>query len=315
MYATMLFPLGAVAMALLSYLRPDLLGSGRALIEPLLGLVMFGMGMTLRPENFAAILQRPRLIALGCALQFLLMPAFGFLVGRAMGLSGELLAGVVLLGSCPGGTSSNVICYLARGDVALGIALTTTTTLLAVVMTPLLTWAYLGQHMDVPVFDMMTGILLIIVLPVATGVLLNHRFARWLHPMKSVFPYLSVVAIILIIGIIVAVARPHFAALAAPVIAAVFWHNALGLAGGYWAARWLGQDERVCRTFAIETGMQNSGLAVALAQDYFSVLAALPGALFSIWHNISGSILAWHWSRKAGEEAAALRAQESAAPD
>lgn len=303
MYATMLFPLGAIAIAILSFQRPDLLASGRAFIEPLLGLVMLGMGMTLRSENFAAILQRPKLIALGCALQFLLMPAFGFLVGRAMGLSGELLAGVVLLGSCPGGTASNVICYLARGDVALGIALTTTTTLLAVVMTPLLTWAYLGQQMDVPVLNMMTGIVMIILIPVAVGVMLNHQFGRWLRPVKRLFPYISVAAIILIIGIIVAVARPHFAALAAPVIAAVFWHNALGLAGGYWSARWLGLDERVCRTFAIETGMQNSGLAVALAQDYFSVLAALPAALFSIWHNISGSVLAWHWSHKSEEEA------------
>jgi BASS family bile acid:Na+ symporter len=308
MYASMLFPVGAVAVAMLSYLHPALLGGGRALIEPLLGLVMLGMGMTLRAENFAAILQRPRLIALGCTLQFLLMPAFGYLVGRAMGLSGELLAGVVLLGSCPGGTASNVICYLARGDVALGITLTTTTTLLAVVMTPLLTWAYLGQQMDVPVLDMMLGILLIIVLPVSVGVILNRHFSRWLHPVKQMFPYVSVGAIILIIGIIVAVARPHFAAVAAPVLAAVFWHNAMGLAGGYWSARLLGLDERIRRTIAIETGMQNSGLAVALAQDYFSVLAALPGALFSIWHNISGSVLAWHWSRRSEEDVGAREA-------
>lgn len=302
MYATMLFPIGAVAVAMFSFFHPEVLGGSRKLIEPLLGVVMLGMGMTLRAENFAEILRRPRLIALGCAMQFALMPAFGYLVGRALGLSGELLAGIVLLGSCPGGTASNVICYLARGDVALGITLTTTTTLLAVVMTPLLTWAYLGQQMDVPVVEMMLGILLIILVPVAVGVALNRRFSHWLYPVKQFFPYISVVSIILIIGIIVAVARPHFAALAAPVIAAVFWHNILGLAGGYWAARWLGLDERVCRTLAIETGMQNSGLAVALAQNYFSVLAALPGAVFSIWHNISGSVLAWHWSRKTEQD-------------
>lgn len=304
MYATMLFPIGAVAVALFSYLQPQVLGAGRVFIEPLLGLVMFGMGMTLQSANFAVIVRQPRLIALGCGLQFLLMPALGYMVGRGLGLSGELLAGIVLLGSCPGGTASNVICYLARGDVALGIALTTATTLLAVVLTPLLTWAYLGQQMDVPVLQMMVGILFIIVIPVALGVVVNRHFSRWLQPVKVLFPYLSVAAIILIIGIIVAVARPHLVALAAPVVAAVFWHNALGLAGGYWSARWLGLDERVCRTFAIETGMQNSGLAVALAQDYFSVLAALPGAVFSIWHNISGSVLAWHWSRRAEPEIA-----------
>ncbi|OGT80950.1 MAG: bile acid:sodium symporter [Gammaproteobacteria bacterium RIFCSPLOWO2_02_FULL_61_13] len=303
MYATMLFPIGAVAMAMFSYFHPEVLEGSRRLIEPLLGVVMLGMGMTLRAENFAEILRRPRLIALGCAMQFLMMPAFGYMVGRALGLSGELLVGIVLLGACPGGTASNVICYLARADVALGITLTTTTTLLSVFMTPLLTWAYLGQQMDVPVMNMMLGIVLIILVPVAAGVALNRRFSDWLHPVKRFFPYVSVLAIIFIIGIIVAVARPHFPALAPPVIAAVFWHNVLGLAGGYWAARWLGMDERVCRTFSIETGMQNSGLAVALAQNYFSVLAALPGALFSIWHNISGSVLAWHWGRKTEEEA------------
>ncbi|MBI1733332.1 MAG: bile acid:sodium symporter family protein [Gammaproteobacteria bacterium] len=298
----MLFPIGAVAVAIFSYFHPAVLGGFRALIEPLLGVVMLGMGMTLRAENFAELLRRPRVIAIGCLLQFALMPAFGYAVGRSLGLSGELLAGVVLLGSCPGGTSSNVICYLARADVALGITMTTATTLLAVILTPLLTWAYLGQQMDVPVLDMMLGILVIILLPVSVGVLLNRKFSHWLHPLKQIFPYVSVLAIILIIGIIVAVARPHFAEVAAPVIAAVFWHNLLGLAGGYWCARWLGLEERVRRTLAIETGMQNSGLAVALAQNYFSVLAALPGALFSIWHNISGSVLAWHWSRKAEQE-------------
>lgn len=309
MYATMLFPIGAVAVAMFSFFHPEALDTSRALIEPLLGVVMLGMGMTLRAENFAEILRRPRLISIGCVMQFVMMPAFGYVVGRSLGLSGELLAGVVLLGSCPGGTASNVICYLARGDVALGITLTTMTTLLAVVMTPLLTWAYLGQQMDVPVVDMMAGILLIILMPVAIGVALNRKFSHWLQPVKQIFPYVSVVAIILIIGIIVAISRPHFPALAAPVIAAVFWHNLLGLAGGYWAARWLGLDERVCRTLSIETGMQNSGLAVALAQNYFSVLAALPAALFSIWHNISGSLLAWHWSRKSEVEA-----QERPAP-
>jgi BASS family bile acid:Na+ symporter len=301
MYATMLFPIGAVAVAMFSYFQPAVLDSSRNLIEPLLGVVMLGMGMTLRAENFAEILRRPKLIGLGCIMQFGLMPALGYAVGTALGLSGELLAGVVLLGACPGGTASNVICYLARADVALGITLTTTTTLLAVFLTPLLTWSYLGRQMEVPVVQMMTGIVLIILVPVAAGVLLNRRFSRWLQPVKQVFPYVSVAAIILIIGIVMAVARPHFDEVAAPVIAAVFWHNLLGLAGGYWCARWLGQEERVRRTLSIETGMQNSGLAVALAQDYFSVLAALPGALFSIWHNISGSVLAWHWSQRIGE--------------
>ena len=298
MFATMIFPMGAVGIALLSYLRPGILSPWAGAIIPLLGVVMLGMGMTLRVENFKEILKRPKLIGAGIAMQFILMPAIAYAVALLLGLPTELLAGMVLVGTAPGGTASNVICYLARGDVALSITLTAASTFLSVLLTPLLTWLYIGQRVSVPVVDMMVNIFVIVLAPVSIGLIVNRYAGSRLHPLKRMFPYLSMVAIVLIIGIVVALNQAQISMLALPVVTAVFWHNILGLAGGYYAAKWLGFDERRRRTLAIEVGMQNSGLAVALAQSYFSSLAALPGALFSIWHNITGSILAGYWTHK-----------------
>ncbi len=308
MPATLFFPLGAIAVSVFSIFYPDSLSPYQKAIVPLLGVVMLGMGMTLRPENFREIARRPRLIAIGVGLQFLLMPLIAFLVSKLFGLPQALLVGMVLLGSCPGGTASNVICYLARGDVALSISLTTVSTLLAVLFTPVLTWVYVGQSIPVPVIDMMINISKIILVPVAVGVLCNYYFGRHLRFVKQVFPFVSVIAIILIIGIIVALNHAQIFLLALPVIAAVFWHNLLGLASGYYLSKIMGLDERQRRTVAIEVGMQNSGLAVALAQSYFPAITALPGALFSIWHNITGSILAGVWSRSDSKKKAAGRA-------
>ena len=298
MFAITLFPIGAVLISILSYLFPELLTPFKSSIVPLLGIVMLGMGMTLRPENFFEVCRRPKTITIGVSLQFILMPLIAFVVASALKLDEALLIGLVVMGSCPGGTASNVICYLAKGDVALSITLTMISTILAVIFTPILTWVYIGERVPVPVLDMMYNIFLIILLPVITGVLVNYYFGKHLHFMKHVFPYISVLAIILIIGIIVALNHNNIPMVAMPLLAAIFWHNILGLASGYYLARWLKIDERACRTIAIEVGMQNSGLAVALAQTYFTSLAALPGAIFSIWHNITGSILAGYWGSK-----------------
>lgn len=298
MYATVFFPFGAIGIALFSFFYPGVLSEFRHAIVPLLGLVMLGMGMTLRPENFLEILKRPKLIVLGVSLQYLLMPFIAWTIGIVLGLPIELMIGMILVGACPGGTASNVICYLARGDVALSITLTTVSTLLAVVLTPAMTWLYLSQAVPVPVSDMMLNIFRIIVMPVLAGMAINAYCGHYLYTVKHLFPLVSVTAIILIIGIIVALNRAQLPYLAMPVITAVFWHNLLGLAGGWFLAGFFTRDERIRRALAIETGMQNSGLGVALAQAYFPPAASLPGAVFSIWHNITGSILAGYWARK-----------------
>ncbi|MGY8814187.1 MAG: bile acid:sodium symporter family protein [Gammaproteobacteria bacterium] len=298
MSATFIFPLGAILITVISYFYPQLLSPHSNLIVPLLGVVMLGMGLTLRFENFIEICKRPKVISVGVLLQFILMPMIAFLVSVILDLEESLLIGMVLVGSCPGGTASNVICYLSRGDVALSIILTTVSTLLAVIFTPLLAWLYIGQRVPVPVMEMMLSILKIILVPVVTGLLINHYFGDKLHAVKKIFPFISVLAIILIIGIIMAITQPQLHMIAIPVLAGVVWHNLTGLFAGFYVSKLLGFDEKTCRTIAIEVGMQNSGLGVALANKYFSVLAALPGAIFSIWHNISGSIFAGYWTRK-----------------
>ena len=295
---TVLFPFWAILGAGAAALFPDAFLPLKAGIVPLLGLVMFGMGMTLTPANFLEVARRPFSILVGVALQFLVMPLAGFLVATGFGLAPMLVAGVVLVGSCPGGTASNVITYLARGDVALSITLTAISTCLAIVATPILTWLYVGQSVAVPVLDMLLSILKIVLLPVGLGVLVNRFLGHRLGPMKETFPLVSVVAIVLIIAIIVALNRAELATLGLAVGVVVVLHNLLGLAGGYGLSKLFGFDERTSRTLAIEVGMQNSGLGVALAVQYFSAAAALPGALYSVWHNLSGAALASLWSRR-----------------
>lgn len=291
---TLLFPLWAILLGG-AMMWPGIFVGFKESIVPLLGLVMFGMGMTLTVEEFAQALRRPRIVAVGVALQYLVMPLAAFVVAKALGFQPELVAGMILVGSAPGGTASNVICWLGRGDVALSITLTTLSTLLAVVLTPVLTWFYLGQSVDVPFWGMMASVAKVVLLPVAAGVAINRLGGRRLKPVAEWFPAVSVVAIVLIIAIIVALNRDRLADMGIIVAVGVALHNLIGMSAGYGAAWWLGYEEKVRRTLAIEVGMQNSGLAVALAVKHFTPMAALPGAVFSVWHNLSGSALASWW--------------------
>jgi BASS family bile acid:Na+ symporter len=305
---TSLFPVWALLFSVVSFFRPELFAGAKPLIVPLLGLVMFGMGMTLTWGNFAEVLKRPESIGLGVALQYLVMPFLAWIIALALDLPPQVMAGLVLVGACPGGTASNVVCYLARGNVALSITLTTASTLAAILATPVLTWVYAGQRVPVPVDSMLWSIFKIVLIPVFLGVLINSLVGRRLEHAKQVFPLISVTAIVFIIAIVVSLNAGNLATIGWSVALAVVLHNGGGLMAGYWAGRLLGRDERTCRTLAIEVGMQNSGLGVALAVKYFSAAAALPGALFSIWHNLSGSLLASVWARRAP----AARRRESA---
>ena len=295
---TALFPLWAVLGALLAFWQPAPFVAAKPLIVPLLGLVMFAMGMTLTWQSFGAVLRQPGRVGLGLALQYLVMPLAAWAVAVALGLPPALLAGLVLVGASPGGTASNLICYLARGDLALSITLTTVSTLLAIIATPLLTWLYVGELVPVPVASMLLSIFKIVLLPVAAGILVNSLFGPRLARLQPLFPLISVLAIVAIIAIVVGLNHDNLATMGLLVALAVVLHNGIGLAAGYGFGRLLTGDERAARTLAIEVGMQNSGLAVALAVKSFSAAAALPGALFSVWHNLSGSLLAAWWSRR-----------------
>ena len=270
---------------------------------PILTIIMFGMGLTLTIDDFRRVLKLKASVALGLALQYSVMPLAAFLLAKLLGLSNELLIGMVLVGSASGGTASNVICYLARGDVALSISMTLVSTLVAVVALPTLSWLYLGQVVPVPVAGMFVSVLKIVLVPLAVGVALNHYLPKAVRTVSPALPLVTTIAIVLVIAIIVALNHQTLADISFALLAAVLIHNSLGLVAGYFGARYCGQDRKTSRTIAIEVGMQNSGLAVALAVKYFSPLAALPGAVFSIWHNVSGSLLAAIWSRSVEPDA------------
>jgi len=295
---TKLFPLLAVATGIAAYLVPGVFVPYGWAIVPLLIVIMFSMGLTLTIDDFRRVVRQPSAVGLGVLLQYTVMPAAAFLVGFTLSLEPELLAGLVLLGGCPGGTTSNVICFLARANVALSVSLTLISTLVAVVATPVLTWLLLGRVVPTDVANMLGSMIEIVFVPVMLGVAFNHVIGARLERIKPLLPLVAIVAILLAIAVIVALNRPQLAGAALAVVGAVVLHNLLGFAGGYFVPRWLGFDRLTCRTLSIEVGMQNSGLSVALALNYFAPLAALPGAIFSIWHNIGGAVLAGYWASR-----------------
>jgi len=292
------FPVSAILFALIAALFPEWFTPLSGWILPLLGLIMFTMGMTLRVADFSRVLKMPTVIVIGVLMQFLLMPLFGWILALAFSLPPLLAAGLILVGSCPGGTASNVICFLSKGDVALSVTLTAISTLLAFLATPLLTWLYVGESIDVPVLKMLLTILKIVLLPVLAGVVINTYLGDHLERIKPGLPVLSVFAIVTVIAIVTALNANNLMQLTSVIIIAVMLHNLFGLAAGYFLTRAMGYDIQTARTLAIEVGMQNSGLGTALAVKYFGATAALPGALFSIWHNLSGAFLAHYWRNK-----------------
>ena len=293
-----LFPLWAIIFSVISFFNAESFASFKSFIVPLLALVMFTMGMTLTWNDFRDVIKKPLIVAIAVGIQFLLMPLFAYAISLLFGLSIELMTGMVLVGASAGGTASNVICYLAKGNVALSILMTLTSTLCAVILMPALTFLYLNQLVPVPVENMLFSIMNIVLFPVLLGTLLNSFFTQRINIIQPVLPLLSTLAIIFIIAIIVGLNHDNLRVLALPILAAVALHNLMGLIAGYGIPRLLNYDERTCRTVCLEVAMQNSGLSVALAIKYFSTAAALPGAIFSIWHNVSGSLLEAYWRKQ-----------------
>lgn len=292
-----LFPLWAILFSVIAYLNADIFAALKSVIVPLLAVVMLSMGMTLTWDDFKIVLKKPLVISVAVAIQFFLMPLFAYAISILLGLSVDLMTGMVLVGASAGGTASNVICYLAKGNVALSILMTVVSTLCAVILMPALTFLYLNQIIPVPVAGMLGSILTIVLLPVLLGTLLNSFFNQRLQALQAFLPLLSTFSIVIIIAIIVGLNHENLSVLALPVMFAVCLHNFLGLCAGYGIPWLLKYDARTCRTVCIEVAMQNSGLSVALAIKYFSIAAALPGAIFSIWHNVSGSLLALYWRK------------------
>ena len=263
-------------------------------ITPMLGIVMFGMGLTLRPSDFKPVLQNPKSIIIGELAQFIIMPFLAWLLCRLLPLSPGLAIGIILVGCCPGGTASNVICYLAKGDIALSVAMTGVSTLLAPVVTPALVWLLAGESVNIDIIGMFLSIVQVVILPIVLGFGFNHYFRKVTKLITPLLPMFSTLAISSIIGIIVAHNSESITNCSLIVGIAVIMHNVFGLILGYSLAALTGSERRKRSAIAIEVGMQNSGLATSLAATHFAMfpMAAVPGAIFSVWNNFSGSIAA-----------------------
>ena len=270
-----------------------------AVINPLLGVIMFGMGLTLRADDFRIVFSRPKDVIVGCLAQFTVMPLLAWMLARIFALDEALTVGVVLVGCCPGGTASNVITYLAKGDLALSVGMTGVSTLLAPVLTPLLVLLLAGQTVDVDVVGMLLSILWVVILPIAAGLLVKRLWPRQTEAATAFLPALSTLAICAIVLIVIAANAEKLMSSGLIVILVVMFHNIGGLAVGYAIGTLLGMSAPKRRAVSIEVGMQNSGLASSLATLHFAAfpMATIPGAIFSVWHNISGAIVARIYSR------------------
>ena len=284
-----------LAAALLALAFPGLLQQiPTKAINYLLGVVMFGMGLTLNLNDFKIVFSRPKDVIVGCLAQFTVMPLLAWGLARVFQLDEALALGVVLVGCCPGGTASNVITYLAKGDLALSVGMTGVSTLLAPLLTPLLTWALAGKSVDVDVAGMLLSILWVVILPIVVGLIVKGLWPRFTEKAVDYLPAFSSVAIAFIVAIIIAANASKLLAGGLVIVVVVMLHNICGLSLGYLIGKVLGLAEPKKRAISIEVGMQNSGLASSLATLHFAAypLATIPGAIFSVWHNISGAIVA-----------------------
>ncbi len=281
--------------AIFALLFPSTLSNVQpTVINPMLGFIMFGMGLTLRAEDFRVVFSRPRDVIIGCVAQFTVMPLLAWGLTRLFALDEALALGVILVGCCPGGTASNVITYLAKGDLALSVGMTGVSTLMAPIMTPVLVWLLAGETIDVDVVSMFLSILWVVIMPIIVGLIVKRLWPRMTERLTVFLPALSSLAITAIVMIVISANAQKLMAGGLIIIAVVILHNLCGLGLGYTIGHALGMSTPKRRAVAVEVGMQNSGLASSLATLHFTAypMATIPGAVFSVWHNISGAIVA-----------------------
>lgn len=272
----------------------------RAYIAWMLGIIMFGMGMTMTVGDFKSVLQSPKAVGIGVVAQFVVMPGLAFLLCQLFQLPPEIAIGVILVGCCPGGTASNVITYMAKGNTALSVACTSVSTLLAPILTPAIFYLLASQWIEINALSMLVSILQVVLFPILLGLIVRSLLKQKVNAYIQVMPLISVIAIVAIVAAIIAGSKAQILQSGLLILGIVALHNGLGYLLGYWASRIFKLAEIDCRAVSIEVGMQNSGLGVALAATHFaaSPLTALPSAIFSLWHNISGPALATYWAAK-----------------
>jgi bile acid:Na+ symporter, BASS family len=290
-----------VLAAGIGYMFPQALTPLKPFIDWLFAFTMLGIGCLLSGSDFLPIIRRPRLIVVGTAAQFIIMPALAVCIIKLLGLPPAVAVGLILAAAVPDAMAAGVMSYLAEADVALSVALTTATTLVSPVVTPALTYVLGREYIPIPFWEMMRSILVMVILPLFIGLAIQHRFHAFTTRVRPVFPALSTLFIAFICGLVVALNNNAIGKATGVVFAAVIALNILGLVFGYLAGKGFRFNLAQRRTLAINVGMQNAGMGAVLAIKHISNEAAIPNALFATWCIVSAAILAGIWNRKGSD--------------
>jgi len=298
------FALWVIVFAALALWQPEFFVWLKAYIPWILGIIMLGMGMTMTVDDFKGVLQSPKAVLIGVVAQFVVMPGLAYVLCKLFNLPPEIAVGVILVGCCPGGTASNVITYMAKGNVALSVACTSVSTLLAPVLTPAIFYLLASQWLKIDAASMFISILQVVLVPIVIGLILRTWLKRQVESYIQVMPLVSVIAIVAIVAAIIGGSKAAIFQSGLLILAVVILHNGFGYLLGFTAARFFKLPYADSKAIAVEVGMQNSGLGVALAAVHFaaSPITAVPSAIFSLWHNISGPALATYWASKHKQE-------------
>lgn len=294
------FALWVVLFAGIALIVPEAFVWLKVYITWMLGIIMFGMGMTMTVDDFKGVLQSPKAVVIGVVAQFVVMPGLAYLLCQLFQLPPEIAIGVILVGCCPGGTASNLITYMAKGNTALSVACTSVSTLLAPLLTPAIFYLLASQWIEINAMSMLGSILQVVLFPIILGLIVRSVLKQKVDAYIQVMPLISVVAIVAIVAAIIAGSKAQILESGLLILGVVALHNGLGYLLGFWASRLFKLPYADSKAIAIEVGMQNSGLGVALAAVHFaaSPITAVPSAIFSLWHNISGPALATYWASK-----------------
>lgn len=295
------FAIWVLLFAVIAMIIPEAFIWLKPYITWMLGIIMFGMGMTMTVGDFKAVLQSPRAVFIGVVAQFVVMPGIAYVLCKIFQLPTEIAIGVILVGCCPGGTASNVITYMAKGNIALSVACTSVSTLLAPLLTPAIFYFLASQWIEIDAMLMFASILQVVLFPIVLGLIIRSIFKQKVDHYISVMPLVSVIAIVLIVAAIIGGSKAQILESGFLILGVVILHNTFGLLLGYWSAKFFKLPEVDAKAISIEVGMQNSGLGVALSAVHFaaSPMTAVPSAIFSLWHNISGAALATYWASRA----------------
>lgn len=300
-FATSTFAIWVIFFALIAFFMPNHFTWIAPHVTLLLGIIMFGMGLTLTVDDFKRVFTAPKAVFIGAFSQYLVMPLAAFLLAKILNLPAEVAAGVILVGCVPGGTSSNVMTFLAKGNTALSVTMTAVTTLLAPILTPTLTYIYASQWLAVSFWDMFMSIVKVVFIPIVLGLVLRMLFNKTVEKTMPVLPLISAIGIILVVMAVVSTSHERILTTGLLIFAVVILHNLIGYLAGYLIGKLFKFDLADTKALSVEIGMQNSGLAASLGLAHFTPLAAVPGAIFSVWHNISGALLA-NWLAKIGND-------------